>query len=96
MEFLQTHRRPDLILMDIQLPGMDGLTLTRQLKANRAMASIPIVVLSAHALSRDIQQAREAGCVDFITKPITDDPFTFLERIARGMAAPPRSPNGVH
>ncbi len=94
LEFLRT-RRPDLILMDIQLPGMDGLTLARRLKADWTTASIPIVVLSAHALSRDIQQAREAGCVDFITKPITDDPYTFLERIARGMAAPARPPNGV-
>ena len=86
---------PDLILMDIQLPGMDGLSLTRRLKADPATASIPVVVLSAHALLRDIQQAREAGCVDFITKPITDDPYTFLERIARGMAAPAKSRNGA-
>jgi two-component system, cell cycle response regulator DivK len=88
LEHLHSHRPPDLILMDIQLPGMDGLALTRRLKADRVTASIPVVVLSAHALPRDMQQAREAGCVDYITKPITDDPFTFLERIARGMAAP--------
>jgi CheY-like chemotaxis protein len=87
LQHLRTHRPPDLILMDIQLPGMDGLALTRRLKADRNTASIPVVVLSAHALPRDMQQAREAGCVDYITKPITDDPFTFLERIARGMAA---------
>lgn len=87
LDYLQTHR-PDLILMDIQLPGMDGLTLTRRLKADPAMADIPIVVLSAHAMTRDIEMAREAGCVDYITKPITDDPFTFLERIAHSLAAP--------
>ena len=88
LQHLHTHRPPDLILLDIQLPGMDGLALARRLKADRNTASIPVVVLSAHALPRDMQQAREAGCVDYITKPITDDPFTFLERIARGMAAP--------
>lgn len=85
-DYLQDHH-PDLILMDIQLPGMDGLTLTRQLKAEPATADIPIVGLSAHAMKRDIELAREAGCVDYITKPITDDPFTFLERIAQSMTA---------
>ena len=95
LELLRTQPRPNLILMDIGLPGMDGLTLTRQLKADRATASIPIIVLSANALPRDIQQAREAGCVDFITKPITDDPYTFLERIARGMAAPAATPSAA-
>jgi CheY-like chemotaxis protein len=80
-EYLQTHH-PDLILMDIQLPGMDGLSLIRRLKAEPATADIPIIGLSAHAMKRDIEVAREAGCVDYITKPITDDPFTFLERIA--------------
>src|SRR5579871_1453261 len=90
LEYLQTQR-PDLILMDIQLPGMDGLTLTRRLKAEPATADIPIVGLSAHAMARDIQMAREAGCVDYITKPITDDPFTFLERIAQSLNAPSRS-----
>ena len=86
-DYLQTHH-PDLILMDIQLPGMDGLTLTRRLKTDPATATIPVVALSAHALPYDIQEAREAGCVDYITKPITDDPFTFLERIAHSL---PRS-----
>ncbi|HWG46280.1 MAG TPA: response regulator [Gemmataceae bacterium] len=85
-EYLQEHH-PDLILMDIQLPGMDGLTLTRHLKADPVTADIPIVGLSAHAMARDIQLAREAGCVDYITKPITDDPFTFLERIAHSLTA---------
>jgi CheY-like chemotaxis protein len=85
-EYLQTHH-PDLILMDIQLPGMDGLSLIRRLKAEPATADIPIIALSAHALNRDIEMAREAGCVDYITKPITDDPFTFLERIAHTLNA---------
>ena len=87
-EHLQTHH-PDLILLDIQLPGMDGLSLMRRLKAEPATADIPIVALSAHAMNRDIELARQAGCVDYITKPITDDPFTFLERIAHSLNAAP-------
>jgi CheY-like chemotaxis protein len=86
LEYLQSHH-PDLILMDIQLPGMDGLTLTRRLKSEPATSDIPIVGLSAHAMIRDIELALEAGCVDYITKPITDDPFTFLERIAGSLDA---------
>src|SRR5262249_59214277 len=85
--------RPDLILMDMGLPGMDGVTLTRLLKASPETADVPIIGLSAHALQRDVEAAREAGCVDYITKPITDDPFTFLERIAR--ALPSRQGSGV-
>ena len=84
-------RRPDLILMDVGLPGMDGLALTRRLKADPETEAIPIIVLSAHAMPRDIEMAREAGGVDYITKPITDDPFTFLERIARRLPAPPKA-----
>lgn len=77
------EKTPDLILMDMQLPGMSGLELCRKLKADPARQAIPIIGLSAHAMPRDIAEAREAGCVEYITKPITDDPFTFLERISR-------------
>ena len=73
--------------MDIQLPGMDGISLVRQLKADPRREGIPVIAISAHAMARDIEQARAAGCVDYITKPITDDPFTFLERIARPLHA---------
>jgi two-component system, cell cycle response regulator DivK len=75
--------RPDLILMDMQLPGMDGLTLVRLLKKDPRTASIPVIAVSAHAMEFNIEQALSAGCVDYITKPITDDPFTFLERVTR-------------
>lgn len=86
LDWLRTHQHhPDLILTDIQLPGMDGLTLTRRLKSEPATAAIPIVALSAQALPRDIERAREAGCVDYITKPITYDPLTFLERVAHSL-----------
>jgi CheY-like chemotaxis protein len=61
---------PDLILMDIALPGMDGLTLTRQLKADPTTRHIGIVALTAFAMKGDDQKARESGCDGYITKPI--------------------------
>jgi len=75
--------KPDLILMDVQLPDQDGLALTRSLKADPALAAIPVVALSAHASEQDIARAAAAGCCSYITKPVTDDPYVFLERIAR-------------
>jgi CheY-like chemotaxis protein len=63
-------RRPDLILMDVQLPGQDGLTLTRQLKADPATAAIPIIALTAHAMPGDQELALAAGCIGYISKPI--------------------------
>jgi two-component system cell cycle response regulator/two-component system cell cycle response regulator DivK len=74
-------RLPDLILMDIQLPGMDGLTFTRQLKEDARTRHIPVVGVSAHAMDIDVRRAMEAGCADYITKPI--DIETFAERVAR-------------
>jgi signal transduction histidine kinase/CheY-like chemotaxis protein len=63
-------RTPDLILMDIQLPGMDGLDVTRRLKADPRTAGLPVVALTAHAHEQDAQRAAEAGCVGYIVKPI--------------------------
>lgn len=63
-------RVPDLILMDVQLPGQDGLSLTRQLKADPATATIPIVALTAHAMAGDRELALAAGCSGYISKPI--------------------------
>lgn len=60
---------PDLILMDIQLPGQDGLSLTRQLKGDPANASIRIVAVSAHAMVGDRQLSLDAGCIGHISKP---------------------------
>jgi CheY-like chemotaxis protein len=62
--------RPRLILMDLHLPGMDGLSLTRQLKAAPATRDIIIVALTASAMKGDEEEAREAGCDGYITKPI--------------------------
>jgi CheY-like chemotaxis protein len=61
---------PDLILMDIALPGMDGLTLTRQLKADARTCHIHIVALTAFAMKGDKQKALDAGCDGYISKPI--------------------------
>ena len=82
------RRRPDLILVDIQLPGMDGLELTRRLKADPATAEIPAVALTAHAMKGDEERALEAGCADYIPKPI--DPARFPAQIARHLRCPAR------
>ena len=61
--------RPDLILMDIQMPILDGYEATRRIKANPALRAIPIIVVTSYALSGDEDKARAAGCDDYITKP---------------------------
>ena len=62
--------QPRLILMDIQLPGMDGLTLTRQLKADPKTRNIAVVALTAYAMKGDEEKALAAGCDGYVTKPI--------------------------
>lgn len=61
---------PDIVLMDMSLPIMDGWTATRTLKGDPGTAGIPVIALTAHAMSGDEDKAREAGCDDFDTKPV--------------------------
>lgn len=71
--------KPDLILMDIQLPGIDGLALTKQLKQDPNYKHIPIIALTAYAMKADKEKALAAGCDGYITKPI--DTHTLPETI---------------
>jgi two-component system, cell cycle response regulator DivK len=72
------HHKPDLILMDIQLPGMDGLAATRQLKADDDTRGIPIVAVTAFAMAGDGDRIRAAGCDGYIAKP-----FSYKELVAQ-------------
>jgi len=62
--------RPDVILMDLQLPGIDGLELTRRIKADPATRDIAVIAVTAYAMKGDREKALEAGCDDYVTKPI--------------------------
>ncbi len=66
---------PALILMDVQMPGMDGLTLTRRLKGDARTAAIPVVALTALAMMGDRERTLEAGCSGYISKPINTRTF---------------------
>ena len=76
---LAETERPDLILMDIQLPGLDGHEATRRIKANPALRQIPVIAVTSYALSGDDVKAREAGCDAYVTKPFS--PRTLLAKI---------------
>jgi two-component system, cell cycle response regulator DivK len=78
--------RPDLILMDMSLPVLDGWEATRQLKATPETRSIPVIALTAHAMSDDKQKALQAGCDDYDTKPV--ELPRLLEKIACLLQAP--------
>ncbi len=77
------EKRPDLILMDIQLPGMDGLTATRQLKADPVTRDIPVLAVTSYAMKGDEAKAFEAGCSGYVTKPI--DKTLFLGAVAKAL-----------
>jgi two-component system cell cycle response regulator DivK len=76
---LAERERPDLILMDIQLPGLDGYEATRRIKANPALRAIPIIAVTSYALSGDDQKALAAGCDAYVTKPFS--PRALLAKI---------------
>jgi two-component system, cell cycle response regulator DivK len=77
MDALQIARqhRPDLILMDIQLPVVSGLEITKRLKADEELRGIPIIAVTAFAMKGDEEKIRQAGCDGYLTKPISIDRF---------------------
>jgi CheY-like chemotaxis protein len=64
---------PDLIIMDLSLPGIDGWEATRRIKADSTLTHIPIIALSSHAMRGDEDKARQAGCDDYLSKPLDED-----------------------
>lgn len=84
--------RPDLILMDIQLPGIDGYEATRRIKADPNLNGIPVIAVTSYALSGDDQKAFAAGCDDYIAKPFS--PRKLLAKIEHYLAQKERGENG--
>lgn len=75
------RERPDLILMDLSLPVVDGWEATRRIKASEDLKDIPVIALTAHAMQGDEKRAREAGCDDYLSKPFRKDRlFELLRR----------------
>jgi len=83
---LVRQSRPDLILMDLSIPVVDGWECTRRLKADEATRAIPIIALTAHAMSGDEDRARAAGCDGYLTKPIS--PKRVVEEVRRVLRLP--------
>ena len=81
--------RPDLIVMDIQLPGMDGLEITRKLKEQPATADIPVVAVTSFAMKGDREKALAAGCAGYVTKPI--DKNIFIKEVAAHVGSKSKS-----
>lgn len=79
--------RPDLVLLDIQLPVMDGYETARRLRAEPSLAGLPIVALTSYAMTGDREKALEAGCDGYLEKPI--NPETFIASIERYLPAAP-------
>ena len=78
------EKRPNLILMDIQLPGMDGLDATRIIKSDPTLKDVTIIALTSHAMDGDEGRAKEAGCDGYISKPI--DTKAFLKTVDKHLA----------
>ena len=77
------NERPDIILMDVSLPVLNGLDATRLIKAEARLAHIPIVAVTAHAMQGDRERALEAGCDDYLSKPIDEDELeAIIDRLA--------------
>jgi len=78
---LAIQEKPDMILMDIKLPDIDGLEVTKRIRASERGHKVPIIALTSYAMPGDREKALAAGCTGYITKPI--DPETFMEEIER-------------
>ena len=89
-EMLKTER-PDLIVMDIQLPGKDGLEITKELKGQPATADIPVIAVTSYAMKGDREKALAAGCAGYVTKPI--DKKIFIEEVAAHVGNKPKIEN---
>ncbi len=82
---LALKERPDLIIMDIQLPGIDGLETTKRIRQSEADDEIPIIALTSYAMAGDKKKALKAGCTGYIEKPI--NPETFISEIKKFLEA---------
>jgi CheY-like chemotaxis protein len=82
--------QPDLILMDIELPGQSGHDAVQQLKANAATASVPVIALTAYAMQEDRERCLRAGCCDYLSKPL--DIGLLVEIVRKHVARPPCGP----
>lgn len=80
---LAEKHKPDLILMDMSLPEVDGWEATRQIKSNPATRAIPLIALTAHAMAGDREKAMEAGCDDYDTKPV--DFARLLDKVEKAL-----------
>ncbi len=87
------HEHPDLILMDMSLPVKDGWTATKEIKGADDTKHIPVIALTAHAMSGDREQALAAGCDDYDTKPI--ELQRLLDKIKKLLPAPPQPPSNT-
>ena len=88
---LLKNERPDLIVMDIQLPGMDGLEITKKLKEEPATADIPVIAVTSYAMKGDREKAIAAGCAGYVTKPI--DKTIFIQEVAARLPGKPKTEN---
>ena len=84
---LAASERPDLVLMDIQLPGIDGHEATRRIKSNPALSKLPVIAVTSYALAGDDRKAAEAGCDGYVTKPFS--PRALLAKVRGFLDAPP-------